>query len=562
MSQTGNLTAGFIDLATYGEMEAKLYGGRHAITYFVRATRKCSWFTQVPVHLTSLNGTPGFDQTWSVGISRAGDYLLQTWLNTTVKDVVPSDDSGSGSTLAAAAGVVMARNFMHSLMDEVYLTFNDLVAERFDNSSLDFWTAFTMPSEKKAVYESMIGAGYHETLADGSRYFMNGLRADTEDHELTLPLPFFYSRDTGIALPTAALPYNDMKITFKTRSTGDLFTFPTVPAASGTGADSTFAVSNIPFTGTAKLDKCELWANYALVTNDERTLMGAAPRDIVIEQHQMAQPVALASNSTHATVGEEVSKDIRFAHSVKALFFGVRNSKTNYKQQSCVSGLQTLQTADTFKCTPYAGYGSKQSGQVYGGLAGAGNNHATYSRFKASANPVGQNQQGATRAQAYYFPAEVDNVIQGTTTGKPYSIQKGANYATAVANAGGLSHAQTGLLAQESNIDTVDLIYENTYRLGTMKSRYFETIEPYYKSVSTGDTGMCMYSYGLDVNSLDPDGSTNYGKLTNVKLTVKTKDHHVSSTVASDIGAQELVVTAVNWNIIRVSGGALGFPVL
>ena len=34
---------------------------------------------------------------------------------------------------------------------------------------------------------------------------------------LNLPLPFFYSRDSGVALPTAALPYNDMRINFNLR---------------------------------------------------------------------------------------------------------------------------------------------------------------------------------------------------------------------------------------------------------------------------------------------------------------------------------------------------------
>jgi hypothetical protein len=49
-------------------------------------------------------------------------------------------------------------------------------------------------------------------------------------------------------------------------------------------------------------------------------------------------------------------------------------------------------------------------------------------------------------------------------------------------------------------------------------------------------------------------GSTNYGKLTNVAIRPLT-----GASVAAD---GEFVVTAVNNNIIRVSGGALGFPVL
>ena len=39
---------------------------------------------------------------------------------------------------------------------------------------------------------------------------------------LYLPLPFFFSRDSGVSLPTAALPYNEIKIEFTFRNSGDL----------------------------------------------------------------------------------------------------------------------------------------------------------------------------------------------------------------------------------------------------------------------------------------------------------------------------------------------------
>ena len=41
-------------------------------------------------------------------------------------------------------------------------------------------------------------------------------------HNLNLPLPFFYSRDSGVSLPTAALPYNEMRINFTFRDYKDL----------------------------------------------------------------------------------------------------------------------------------------------------------------------------------------------------------------------------------------------------------------------------------------------------------------------------------------------------
>jgi len=77
------------------------------------------------------------------------------------------------------------------------------------------------------------------------------------------------------------------------------------------------------------------------------------------------------------------------------------------------------------------------------------------------------------------------------------------------------------------------------------------------------ETGYHSYSYSLDFISLDPMGSTNYGKLTNVSIVPEASSQ--AKAAAESLTAKqtyEFIVTAINNNIIRVSGGALGFPVL
>ena len=90
--------------------------------------------------------------------------------------------------------------------------------------------------------------------------------------------------------------------------------------------------------------------------------------------------------------------------------------------------------------------------------------------------------------------------------------------------------------------------------------------------------GYHMYSYSLDFICLDPMGSTNYGKLTNVCVSCTPSDDAVrtgatTTSLHSGVDARRLpvyadaqkfsfVLTAVNNNIARISGGAFGFPVL
>ena len=106
---TSNLTSGFIDLATFDEIEKYMYGSPEATAYFVRETRKSTWFTQVPVVLSRAAGSPAFGQEWSVAISRAGDYMLQTWLRLTTPRIVLDSTNKAGN---GNARIRWTRNLM------------------------------------------------------------------------------------------------------------------------------------------------------------------------------------------------------------------------------------------------------------------------------------------------------------------------------------------------------------------------------------------------------------------------------------------------------------------
>lgn len=462
---TSNVTSGFIDLATYDEQEKYMYGGDEATAYFVRETRKATWFTQVPVILSRASGSAGFGQQWSVNISRSGDYLLYTWLRLTTPVVTTT-----AAAQAAGLRIHWTSGFMHALIRECCITFNDLVAAKFDNFHLDFWSAFTTPAGKRNGYQVMIG-----NIDDLRQLQAITLPAVT----LNLPLPFFYERDSGVSLPTAALPYNEMRVNFDMRDWTDLLEI-TNPAIQGTGANPTRAATTadvgVNITATPVLQNVQVWANYAIVSNDERERMGCAPRDILIEQVQQAP----TQTWTPATNPNQ-QYDIRFAHAIKVLFFSVRNTTTP-------SDWQNYQTASPI-------------------VIGVAPNFLLN-----------------------FGPADAVDPIDNTT-----------------------------------------LLYENTARLGNMGSDYFSLIQPWYHApVIPEETGYHMYSYSLDFFCLDPMGSTNYGKLTNVSI--RPAASALAVTAANGTGQAgegadfpqlfNFVLTCVNNNIIRVSGGALGFPVL
>jgi Large eukaryotic DNA virus major capsid protein/Major capsid protein N-terminus len=315
---------------------------------------------------------------------------------------------------------------------------------------------------------------------------------------LNVPLPFFFARDSGLALPTAALPYNDMRINFSFRNWGELLVLNNT-AVAAPGSFGTALTASMLNGGAPVLTNVNVWANYAIVSNDERRRMGCSPRDILIEQVQTAPK----QNFTPASQPTGQSYDIRFSHAIKVLFFAAVNT-----------------TNETF---------------------GDRSNYTTAS--------AGWNSSGASPALVLPGASEV----------------------------------------AFDPIYTVSLIYENTARLSQMGTDYFSLVNPWYSAVSIPiNTGYHSYSYSLNFIAADPMGSTNYGKLTNVSIapvpsTVAQQCSAVNGLTNAQLNALgvntvpplasratgadytqtfQFVLTAVNNNIIRVSGGALGFPVL
>jgi hypothetical protein len=286
-------------------------------------------------------------------------------------------------------------------------------------------------------------------------------KSTLNEFTFNLPLPFFFTRDTGVALPTAALPYNEMRIQITMRNANDLLVvYPPVGFPGGRPVQN----GDLPVP-VAPLKYVNIWAEYAIVSNDERKRMGCAPRDILIEQVQTAPRMEFKlGNSSAGTT------DIRFSHAVKALFFAARNKTVEL------------------------------SNYVVGNLADDG---------------------------------------------------------------------KAGVVGDVDPISNATLLYENTQRLAGLPSDYYSLVEPWYKAPSIPEvTGYHMYSYSINVYDINPMGSTNFGKLTNVSLDLASSNinYPSDSNKATPPGpvnyVYESVICAINHNVIRISGGALGFPVL
>ncbi|WAU86781.1 major capsid protein [Singapore grouper iridovirus] len=455
------VTSGFIDLATYDNLDRALYGGKDATTYFIKEHYPVGWFTKLPTMATRVSGNPAFGQEFSVGVPRSGDYVLNAWLTLKTPEIKLLETN----RLGANGTVRWTKNLMHNAVEHASLTFNDICAQQFNTAYLDAWTQFNMCEGKRIGYDNMIGNTSdmtNPTPAQGQ----DGART-LPSKNLVLPLPFFSSRDCGLALPTVVLPYNEIRINIKLRSLQELLVFQN----KDTGNVIPISATDIA-GGLADTVEAYVYMTVGLVSNVERCAMAGTVRDMVVEQMQAAPTHIVNPQNTN-----NVHVDMRFSHAVKALFFMVQN--VTYKS-----------VGSNYTCvTPVNGPGN------------------TVMEPAMSVDPI----------------------------------------------------------------KSASLTYENTTRLANMGVEYYSLVQPWYFSASIPVyTGYHMYSYALNVGSVHPSGSTNYGRLTNASITVTMSPESVVAAAGggnNNSGYNEpqrfaLVVIAVNHNVIRIMNGSMGFPIL
>lgn len=337
----------FIDLATFGELEGFTYGGPNAITWFVASVQKGNWFSQVPISLRNVGTTAQFGaQKACFSLSRQGDYVLSVFLRCRFPAIgFRLTNAQAPVGYGANPTVRWVDNLMHNLVRHVQIEFNELVVQEFDNFWLDDNFEWRCPGQKRVGYLNMIGATPQFTQPTIPGQAVGG-------GFLSLPLPFFFGEDSGIALPVAALPFNDIKITYDFRDWTELIMIDPKNTNITFGrfvnlTDITTFINGVAQANVVPaLSNVETYAHYAIVHNDERVKMGDAPRDILIHQIQETQIAPFRDMTARS------SFDIRLSHAIVAFTFkAMNNSLQNFFQGQFGADFSNYTTQSTVLAT-------------------------------------------------------------------------------------------------------------------------------------------------------------------------------------------------------------------
>lgn len=281
---TANLTSGYIDLATYDDIDRELYGGDEVTTWFSKEIQPFSWFVRLPVPLKAQGQTT--NPTYS--FAKSADFVTDCWYQFTTPDIVVKTPEIINYRIAYTA------NLGHNVCKSATLQFNDLPAVTFDNVAMDALSEYNLSSGKYTAYMRMIG-NVSKAVDWGSH--LPPIKIKKSLHELWFTGGGEPHPEDG--LPLCLVRLNTVSLQFEFVDELDKLirvqkNMATVP---GTDPDDwqdedpkNVNLANIvDVVDSSKglvLPLPEVWADYVLVTKAERDDHKKQTRDVVIEQVQ------------------------------------------------------------------------------------------------------------------------------------------------------------------------------------------------------------------------------------------------------------------------------------
>ena len=258
-----------MQLVAYGAQDIYLTGNPQ-ITFFKVVYRRHTNFSMEAIQQT-FNGTVADNARVSATISRNGDLVGRLYVQHTQHSTkVLNESAVSLSSVEIEIG--------GQRIDRIYGHWMETWAELTENTTgRAFGTNFQVMSGmgEGAVCNNSCTAVDNAT--DASVVFFN--LPDPDDRQVYTPLPFWFCRNPGLALPLIALQYHEVKV---------IIEFGTI---TDTGNDH------------------QLWADYIYLDTDERRRFAQVSHEYLIEQLQFQDS---ASTTSH---------DLNFNHPVKEIIW-------------------------------------------------------------------------------------------------------------------------------------------------------------------------------------------------------------------------------------------------
>jgi hypothetical protein len=310
---------GLLQLVAYGAQDAYI-SGNPQITFWKGLFKRHTNFAMEPFRI-NFSGQIQWGTKQTALVGRHADLLYSTY----VEVVLPKLTSGSSPVdyyWNNDEGYLG-----YNLIKQVELDIGGQIIDRMYSEFMVLWSQLTLPVDGLAKLKRMLSGPCDVTGpwgVAGPVPLINGAGCAADGRNIRMnviyiPLPFFFTRNPGAALPLIALQYHEVKINV-------LWNDPEAIAGNFTTSQRG------PRPGIGSLPpaiQAALYIDYIYLDTEERRRMAQASHEYLIEQTQF--------NEDKGIRGANNRIDLTFNHPVKELLWVVQPS--NYTDCRIAAGV-------------------------------------------------------------------------------------------------------------------------------------------------------------------------------------------------------------------------------
>ena len=492
---------GLIQLVAYGAQDIYLTG-QPQITFWKSVYKRHTNFAMESILLLP-DDSPTLDTRIVVPITRNADLIKRIWVQINPQLIYPINISEVNLTC-------ICNDFCHAIFRQFELEIGGQVIDRIYGTWLSIWRDLT---------EDNVYGGYGCTKINGSRdlaqctsgynrmaYTNAGINVSSgteylsfsnSNTECYVPLPFWFGKNPGLAIPLVALQYHEVKLNINLSNFSNFAT----SLALTNNANETF---NIP-------QSIKFYGDYIYLDTVERKQYVVNTHEYLIEQLQKK----ISQNQNNIKLS--------FSNAIKEIIItGQPNNPYQLKDYSAENVSST--TAPVNYVVPSVNFGLVYAPYLY-----------------SQGEPVNLNLE--------YFNKPYIYSSRGIGTQRPIVV----NNTKYMYNFGDYNGELNDNISK-TNV-RLKLVINGKDQFTARNLKYFtrKTIWESHTGIGSGNWGnIAVIPFALNPEEYQPSGAVNFSVLTDVRLIFDNFD------LSTNEQLNPLDIYAINYNVLRIASGMGG----
>jgi hypothetical protein len=557
---------GLLQLVAYGAQDAYI-SGNPQITFWKGLFKRHTNFAMEPFRV-NFSGQVQWGTKQTALIGRHADLIYSTY----VEVVLPRDVSINGVSTPYQwnNGV---NTLGYNLIRYVEIDIGGQVIDRLYSEFMVIWAQLTGTIDTRQKLQAMVAgpclSGGPTQLRYGSSCAPDGRPQHL--NVLYIPLPFFFTRNPGAALPLIALQYHEVKINV---------IWNEAQFIAGNFTNSTTAEGAPGIQYLPQAIQAAIYVDYIYLDTEERRRMAQASHEYLIEQTQFNEDKGIRGTNSRI--------DLTFNHPVKELIWVVQPS---YYTDCRLAADVPVNQSRTEKLT-------NEALDVESGTAGTGARiSAEWDQTTGeviSINVFNGSGYGTDSILSVNISDGVDLYINVTSVDGS-GVVTGFTYGSDNAGTNGLGPTRAGdnltyllpFLYDQDPVFDQWLQINGQDRLDRRYGDYYNKVQPYQHhsgNISTVPLGLSVvgvnseelslfngllggggsfngvycYSFALRPEEHQPSGTCNFSRIDTATIVMNMAGASEFGPRSNDTGDWNVRVYAVNYNVLRIMSGMGG----